>query len=584
MHSTSSIILAVVCALAGVAPGQVQTWIQDFETPGLLPHDASARFAWESQNGAPANGSPSPMANVANGVLEQRMTSASCGFAGGRGVFFAGDRAAGTDPHVTPSLVNSAWDSVIEARARFLAFDGGQTCALLLMEDLFGRYGIWFEQNGLRILGPNTLVPFSAMAPGFNPGQLHDYRIESDGGSLAMRVFVDGASVWTGTAPTTTTRNTVMWGDGSSPSSNDADVDWDWVRAYNGPGLFSSPPQWQVNQPAATLTVNNTTSDIYAPLRHAACVNATATVSATSTSAGMPWDLAYTVPEPGLAASGGGLTLSDGQVVNVDLGAPSLTFLNGFTFTTPFLSALSLPVTSALPVTACGQLVVIDPSQVTGYSLSALMELSFSNAGLISGLARGDDKSTVVPVTRPPLCAPSGINFAGQLYTRLSVSANGLVSFGGTNSSPLAGPSAFASLPAVAGCWTDLDNRPSAQGNDVVISQAGGVIRVRYLLVPTFGQPGTASSVDIVFDTLAGTTVMENYAPDPASLATSLVGLSPGGGATDPGAISFLGLVGSGGAGAATDMIYELGVGGPVPSGFNQIVFPVSDPTAFAVN
>ena len=53
-------VLVLCCSVHA----QVQTWIYDFETPGLLPHDATSYVSWESQNGAPTNGSPSPMAGV----------------------------------------------------------------------------------------------------------------------------------------------------------------------------------------------------------------------------------------------------------------------------------------------------------------------------------------------------------------------------------------------------------------------------------------------------------------------------------------------------------------------------------------
>ncbi|MAB90489.1 MAG: hypothetical protein CMJ90_13665 [Planctomycetes bacterium] len=563
---------------------QVQTWIYDFETPGLLPHDATSYVSWESQNGAPTNGSPSPMARVANGLQEQRLTAASCGFVGGRGMFYAGDRASVADPHVTPSVVNAAWDCIIEARVRFLAFESGLACAILLMEDQSGRYGIWFAQDGLRILGPNTLILYSSISPGFAAGQFHTYRVESDGGSFAMRVLVDGAVVWTGFAPGTTTRNTVMWGDGSSAATNDADADWDWVRAYNGPGLFSSPPQWQTNQAGATLTVNNGTSDVYAPVRHAECVGNLVTITADSSSFGLPWEIGYTISDPGLPASAGGMTLPGGQIANVDLGAPSFTYLNGLTLAAPFSSTLSIPLGPPGPLTATGQLLVVDPSQVTGFSLSALLEVSFSDGGTISGVARGDDKSTVIPITRPPLCSPTAITFAGQLYTQLSISANGMISFGGSNSSPLPGPTAFTNLPAIAGFWADLDNRPSAAGNDVTISQTGGVIRVSWINLPSFGQAGTASSVDVVFDTTTGATIIESYSPDPGHLGSSLVGLTPGMAATNPGPVSFSALVGSGGTAGISDMVYELAAGGPVAGGFSQVIFPLSGPTAYVVN
>jgi len=566
-------------------PAQVQTWIYDFETPGLLPHDATARISWESQNGPPTMGTPLPMASVANGFLLQRLTQASCGFAGGRGMFYAGDRASAADAHVTPSIVNSAWDSVIEARVRFTSFETGTAAAILLMEDQFGRYGIWFSQGSIRILGPNTSISYTVVDPAFNVAQFHDYRIESDGGSLAMRVFIDGVNVWAGIAPSTTTRNTVMWGDGSSGTTNDVDADWDWVRAYNGPGLFSSSPQWQVNQPGAALSANNATSDVYAPLRAAACVNETVTITANSSNFGMPWDVGYAVGAPGRAASAGGITVPGGQIVNLDLTAPSLSYLNGFSFTSPFGAALSLPLTSPVPVSTTGQMVVLDPGQAPGFALSALAEITFANGGTVTGLANRDNKSTVVPLMAPPLCSPNPITFAGSTYTQMSVSSNGRVTFGGSNSSPTVATATLSTLPAVAAFWTDLDNRPTPAGvNDISVTQAAGVITLSWSNVPSFGSPFSANSVDVVFDTVAGSTTIQNYAPDPGHSATSMIGLSPGGSANDPGTTPFSTLVGSGGIGASNDMIYDLMLAGPVPGGFNSISFPLSDPTAFFVN
>lgn len=577
-------LLGVFLLLSVALNAQTRSWVFDFETPGLLPHDETVDIAWESQNGPPTGGSPSPLMNVANGLLEQRHTQVSSGFAGGRGMFFAGNRAAGSDPHVTPVVIDPALDCMMEARVRFLSFETGTACAIILMEDLSGRYGIWFSQTAIRILGPNTTIAYTVVDPNFDVTQFHTYRVESDGGTLNMRAFIDDILVWSGTAPTTSTRNTMMWGDGSSGTTNDADADWDWVRGYNGPNLFSSPIPWQVNQSGATLSVNNKTSGVYAPLRHDACVGATASVTLDSTNFGMPWDLGYTLPEQGLPATGGGITLPGGQIINLDLGAASLTYLNGFGFSVPFTSQVTLNLVLPVPATAAGQAVTVDPAQPIGHSLSALAEVTFSDGGSITGLAAQDDKSTVVPILAPPLCSPSPINFAGQQFTQLSVSSNGIVSFGGTNSSAAASTATFSNLPAVAGFWTDLDNRQIGGSNDITITQAAGVIRVSWINVPSFGQANTSSSVDVVFDTTTGATIIENYLPDPMHVSSSLVGLSPGNMATDPGAVSFSGLVGGGGTALSTDMIYEFAVGLAIPTGFNQIIFPLSDPTAYFVN
>ena len=397
-----ALLLLALIGVSALLPAQVQSWVFDFETAGLLPHDESVNLQFESQNGPPTNGAPLPMAQVAGGVLQQRMMTASSGFAGGRSTWYGGYQAAGFDPWVTPVVLDPAQDLVIEARLRFLGFETGAQGGLLLAEDGVGRFGVWFGPNGMSILGPNTPITWASIAAGFDPMQWHEYRVESDGGNLSLRVIVDGNLVWTGLG-VTGTRNAFSWGDGSSLSTNDLDADWDWVRIANGPGLFSSPPQWQINQVGARAALGNGSSNTHAPLRKAVSVGTVIDLVLESANVGRPWDLLVTTPEAGVAAAAGGLVLPDGQIVNADLTAPSFFALNGLGFANAWPGNFTLPLSFAFPLSLATQLVVFDPAQASGLSLSALNELEVTNGGVIGGLAAQDDKSTVVPVLAPRL-------------------------------------------------------------------------------------------------------------------------------------------------------------------------------------
>ena len=72
------------------------------------------------------------------------------------------------------------------------------------------------------------------------------------------------------------------------------------------------------------------------------------------------------------------------------------------------------------------------------------------------------------------------------------------------------------------------------------------------------------------------------YQPSPGS-GSALVGLTPGGNATDPGSVNFSSLVGAGlQTSGSSDMVYELVASGP-PTGFYSIRFPNADGSVFIV-
>lgn len=93
-------------------------------------------------------------------------------------------------------------------------------------------------------------------------------------------------------------------------------------------------------------------------------------------------------------------------------------------------------------------------------------------------------------------------------------------------------------------------------------------------------------TVTLEFDLVAGSCAIRNYQPVNfgSSFPPTLMGLTPGGGATDPQGQSFAAAAGTGPhANAPTDMVYAFNPAGAVPTGFASIVFPNSDPTAWIV-
>ena len=72
---------------------------------------------------------------------------------------------------------------------------------------------------------------------------------------------------------------------------------------------------------------------------------------------------------------------------------------------------------------------------------------------------------------------------------------------------------------------------------------------------------------------------MVNYSPDPVHGGDTLVGLTPGNGAGDPGPVSILGNVGNTLLNGPNDMVYDFMAVGAVPPGWLSITWPSSDGT-----
>jgi hypothetical protein len=128
---------------------------------------------------------------------------------------------------------------------------------------------------------------------------------------------------------------------------------------------------YQKNQPGSSLDVNGVIGSAFSPAKPAFLAGVPATLNLNSTNAGLFWDMALTIPEPSVSLLAGGFLTPGGQVVNINLFAPSLTFLNpGFGFA-PAALPMVLP-----PIQITAQMVNADPALPDGIALSAANEIT----------------------------------------------------------------------------------------------------------------------------------------------------------------------------------------------------------------
>jgi hypothetical protein len=341
---------------------------------------------------------------------------------------------------------------------------------------------------------------------------------------------------------------------------------------------------WQVNQPEARLTVDGVvgsgctgvvvTREVYActPL-----VPAVGMIDITSSLIGMPWDVALSAA-PAVPASMGGLTLSDGQHININLGQP-VGFLNGFfALTWPGAgipgvtsSTLSMAYSIQVQTDLSMQAAWIDPSAGSGLRLSQATEFHVNllppTATFTPALA--DNATMTLNFAAAPYCWATGIPFYGTSYTQMHILSNGRVMFGAAGTTTAAPTVAlFISNNPSVGVWTDWN--PALPGGSVVATNVGGgIIRVDYATryagetagpICTFGIEFDVNTGDVRLDGLTGIAANPQGTAGGAFSATAddmLMGISRGGSvATNSGPTVFG--AGSGGlASSATHMWYD---------------------------
>lgn len=137
----------------------------------------------------------------------------------------------------------------------------------------------------------------------------------------------------------------------------------------------SGSPEYQVNQPAASLDIEGISTLPCVPAVVTRGINVTSVFSLASTNVGAGFEVILTIPDALVPASGGATSFpASGQLLNIDFGSPNLTFLNGLTFP-PFPGNFSVGVGFPSPITLSAQLAVLDPGNPDGFVLSGAVTL-----------------------------------------------------------------------------------------------------------------------------------------------------------------------------------------------------------------
>ncbi|MAG55595.1 MAG: hypothetical protein CMJ83_04815 [Planctomycetes bacterium] len=141
-------------------------------------------------------------------------------------------------------------------------------------------------------------------------------------------------------------------------------------------GVLSGTPQYQTNSGLGSLDVNGVQGTTQSPAIVNVPIGTTATLGLGSTNAGMLWDLGSGLA-PLISVSAGAFVLPDGQIVNLDVSDPTLSFwfnlLQGPTWI-PW-GALSIPFSVPVPAAVSMQMVVVSPTLPSGVVLSQPVRL-----------------------------------------------------------------------------------------------------------------------------------------------------------------------------------------------------------------
>ncbi|MAG54896.1 MAG: hypothetical protein CMJ83_01255 [Planctomycetes bacterium] len=353
--------------------------------------------------------------------------------------------------------------------------------------------------------------------------------------------------------------------------------------------------EYQENQPGASLDIDGVVGGAFQPAVTSRCVNGMATLNASSTAAGLPYDVFIDLLAP-LPVTGGGFATPGGQVVNGSFASGTFSWLiGGVTVNTTIAfpaGGFTLPFgVGSLPGSAFGQMIVVDPANAEGISLSQPAGLAIvqSQSALPAAGPGGDDTSATFDF--PTIACVAGYPFFGTVYTQFHVSSNGRVVFGAPD--PDFSPTVAEALAdnAFGGFWTDLNPHPiNGSGNITVNVPAPGVVSVDFNAVIYHLEFAAPNTFSLVMDTVTGDYRIDGLSGTSLNPATAgaaggdaqFLGISGGNavGATDPGVTTLFTAGASGAPLLLTDMIYDLhppGTAGTCPSllpgTLNSIVF-----------
>jgi len=174
-----------------------------------------------------------------------------------------------------------------------------------------------------------------------------------------------------------------------------------------------TPQTYSVNSPEASFSIDCISSNPFAPGVVSVSQFSTVAVLAESSLVGLPWELAYTL-SPTVPAGGGATVFAPGEILNLGLFDPTLSFLNN-SFATPWVG-VPIALEPGFPVgTYGGQFCMVNPGAASGFTFSGAVDLTVIGCNAGSGF-------------EGPLLLPSG--WSTPLGTNSwTVHANGTSSF-----------------------------------------------------------------------------------------------------------------------------------------------------------
>jgi len=311
------------------------------------------------------------------------------------------------------------------------------------------------------------------------------------------------------------------------------------------------PPtaDWQVNNLYAALNINGTGNTASTPAITDMCVGDSGTFQFLSVDQSGLFNVGFTLSPMSGGTTPPGSTTPGGQYININLGHPTTYYWGGSTTPglVPYPGNQVIPFVPAIAVTFSSQMLKIHPSNLDGFYLSAGAQLNVNAAGGTPvSHTLGDDNSVTVSLSDPTA-------FYGASYTTLYINSNGAVAFnaGSNDFSPTA--SEFTSQdPRCAGNWSDL--APNT-GGTVTSSENCGTVVVSFLNVPEWSATPTVS-FDVTFSSSDDTTI-DNHSISGGTWGTAtIVGFSPGGGASGS-SVTWSSLVGGTTSYPVNNAVYE---------------------------
>lgn len=356
-----------------------------------------------------------------------------------------------------------------------------------------------------------------------------------------------------------------------------------WACALGALVHAQAPQEYELNDVNASVTLNGVSAANTTPAITTTCPAGAVTADLSSQLVGAGWEVGIT-PGSMVTVSGGAVTTPGGQIVNIDVAAPGVTYLYGGLapdFSTPFPApTFQIPFLAPPTVGSTSfQLGVLNVGHPDGFSLSQGCQLDRNLVGT-PPFPGGDDVSLSIN-TGPGTCLPAP-TFYGTSFTSIHVSSNGRILFGSASND--FSPSIADALSGAGffGFWTDFN--PNLGGSVSVSSPTLHHVRATWTNVPFYGEPSTSNDFSLTLDCATGEMTIDGLLGvdvNPVSNTTNppndtqFLGASAGGaaGATDGGATLFAAGM-SGAPAIATDMIYDWFVGTPNNGGTAPSLLP----------